>query len=107
MPHLMPTHERMFIRGNSPEKYKVFIDTTAYPVAPDGRVTSVAVTHRGCAVYFLGIRIRKAPNPLKERVIAVTKVGAPVAQLSLNDLSKLPTDADGYRQFTPGRNPHP
>jgi hypothetical protein len=52
---------------------------------------------RGCDVYFFNIKVGGAESPFDQKVIQVVQGVDIVKKLSLNDLTKLPIDSEGYR----------
>jgi hypothetical protein len=52
---------------------------------------------RSCNVYFFNIKVRGAESSFDHKVIQVVQGVDIVKKLSLNDLTKLPIDSEGYR----------
>ena len=98
---LLPSHQRLRIVANSPERFTVRVQSSDYHAEPDGQVSfDVAIRHRGCSVYLFDlIPISKVPDPEKEKVISVMISGTPIRRLSFGELSKLPVDSAGYHQL--------
>ena len=85
----------------SPGHYSLHLDAAgseAVPVPPDGRLTlAIPPIGRSCTVRFFGIKVRSSNNPTRYWTITVRETGQAVRRVSLTELAKLPTDADGFR----------
>ncbi|HTI97720.1 MAG TPA: hypothetical protein VL527_02365 [Dongiaceae bacterium] len=94
----MPSQQKLQIQAAAPTNYVVHVaDAPPVPVAADGRVTfTVPSLPRGCSTYVLNFIKIGDGSPLNVRAIQVWRDGEIVRQLSLNQLSHLPADAEGY-----------
>jgi hypothetical protein len=97
-----PSSERVRIVATSPDAYVLHVDAVRsvdYQVPTDGRVTLTIPAYRhGCSVYlFTLMKVSNGNDPLKEWALRVSANGGDVRKLSLWQLSKLPTDPEGYR----------
>jgi hypothetical protein len=98
---LLPSHQRLRILANSPERFSVRVQASDYRTEPDGHVSfDIATIHRGCSVYLFNfIPISRVPDPEKQKVISVMIGGEPIRRLSFGELSKLPVDGAGYHEL--------
>lgn len=98
--HNIPSQPRLKVLSPAPDRYVVRVQSdtpTEHQVAPDGRVqVDVPSLPRSCMVYALGIKIRKGVQPHKTKAIHLVRDGKTRKKLSLDDISSLPTDVDGY-----------
>ena len=97
----IPTQQRLKIVAASPERYVVRVqvpDIAEFPVASDGRVTiDVPRLPRACSIYLFDvIKIRDGVKPLTAKSIQLTDWGSVALELSLAEIAKLPSDAEGY-----------
>ena len=96
-PSNAPSQQALHIEAAEPAVYAIRIgEAQPQPVHPDGRVAfEVPRLQSGCAVYAFGLV--KVDDHRSEDVAAiqVLREGRVVRRLSLNQISKLPTDAEG------------
>jgi hypothetical protein len=96
-----PSQERVRVLAASPERYVLRLTSSRsqdFPVPPDGKVTlDVPSFLRGCTVHFLGIKTSDGYDPLKKWTLTANAAGKNMVSLTLSQVSKLPTDADGFR----------
>jgi len=96
-----PSQERVRVFAVSPERYTLRLTSSRsqdFPVPPDGRVTlEVPAFRRGCTVHFLGVKTSDGYDPLKQWTLTVNTAGKTTGGLTLRQVAKLPTDADGFR----------
>ena len=96
-----PSQQAIRLLATAPENYSIRVDSgtsSEQAVGRDGRVTvNVPSLPRGCDVYFFNIKVGGAERPLDQKVIQVVRGVDIVKKLSLNDLTKLPIDSEGYR----------
>ena len=96
-----PSQQAIRLLATAPENYSIRVDSgtsSTQAVGTDGRVTvSVPSLPRGCDVYFFNIKVGGAESPFDQKVIQVVQGADIVKKLSLNDLTKLPIDSEGYR----------
>jgi hypothetical protein len=68
-----------------------------YPIPADGRlVLDVPRLERGCATYLFDKIKVKDSSPYDVPAIVLKRAGRTVKRFSLNDIAKLPLDAEGY-----------
>lgn len=98
-PYNKPSQEKLHLQSPMPQQYTISVaDKADYPVPADGRViVDVPQLERGCATYLFGVVKVKDSSPYDVPAIHVKKHDRAVRSLSLNDLTKLPADNDGYR----------
>jgi len=96
-PYNEPSRETLWVISSTPSSYRVKINNhTTVPVPRDGRVAfDVPRLTRGCATYFLGIKVKDA-SPYDLPAIEIIEGERTVKRLSLNDIRKLPRDEQGY-----------
>jgi hypothetical protein len=103
-----PTQERVRVLAASPERYTLRLNSSRsqdFPVSPDGKVTlDVPPFRRGCTVHFLGIKTSDGYDPLKKWTVTVNAAGKTVRSISLSQVAKLPTDAEGFRMLKVANN---
>jgi len=96
-----PSQERVRVMAASPERYTLRLNSSRsqdFPVPPDGKVTlAVPPFNRGCTVRFLGIKTGDGYDPLKEWTVTVKAANKTINRLTLRQVAKLPTDAEGFR----------
>ena len=94
--------QRLSLRAPSPSSYTIRVAPEVgapidRSVSPDGRVAfDVPVTSRDSTVFCFGLPVYHYPPPDARRVIRVMREERTVRKLSAQDISRLPTDADGY-----------
>jgi hypothetical protein len=100
-PVTLPTQVRLKVIAKSPEAYGVHLRINGahdYRVPADGRLTLDVPAYRApCTVYLFGMF--KLPNhldPYTAKTLDVFASGKTARQLSLQKISALPLDADGY-----------
>lgn len=97
-----PSRQSLQIQTPTPERYTVRVnDTQSYPVPSDGCVSfDVPSLPRGCAVYLFGLV--KVADHRSEDVVAidVMRDGQVIRQLSLSQISKLPTNSESAHVLT-------
>ena len=94
--------ERVRVVAKSPRLLVVHVDVghrTDYPVPADGRLTvGIPAYRRGCSVYlFNEVKVSNGADPLKTWTMTVDSRGRIIRTLSLRQVSRLATDADGFR----------
>jgi hypothetical protein len=73
------------------------VNKADYSIPADGRVSvEVPQLERGCAVYLFGIVKVKESSPYDARAIHLNRGSRTIRELSVNDVAKLPVDAEGY-----------
>jgi len=96
-----PSQERLRIVAASPERYTLRLNfgrSQDLPVPPDGKLTvPIPAFSRGCTVHFLGIKTSNGYDPLKEWTLTVNAAGKAISSLTLRQVARLPTDANGFR----------
>ena len=96
-----PSQPRLRVLAKSPERYLVRVQTadpTEHLVATDGRViVDVPTLPRWCSVHLFGIKVRNGAYPHRTKAIHVVSGDKTARRLSLNDISRLPVDSEGYR----------
>jgi len=100
-PVTLPSQQRLRLIGASSGPYVVRLrirEPRDYPAPPDGRVTLDVPAYRAaCSVYlFDKLRIHGGADPFTAKVIDVVVDGKIVRQLSLEKISALPVDSEGY-----------
>jgi len=100
-PVTRPTQVRLKIVANSPEIYSARLrigEPHEYRVPADGRVTLDVPGYRaGCTVNLLGIlNLPNHLDPYTAKTLDLSTGGKTTRQLSLEKVSALPLDADGY-----------
>jgi len=97
-----PSRQSLQVQAPAPHRYTVRVnDGQSYPVSSDGRVSfEVPSLPRGCAVYLFGLV--KVADHRSEDVAAIHVVadGKVVRRLSLNQISKLPTNSESAHVLT-------
>jgi len=93
--------ERVRILAKSPRLLVIHVDAghkVDYPVPADGRLTvGVPAYRRGCSVYLLNeVKVSNGADPLKAWTVTVTSGGKVMRALSLRQVSRLATDAEGF-----------
>jgi hypothetical protein len=102
---MLPSQQRLKVVSASPDAYVLRLrirEPRDYQVPADGRVTLDIPGYRAaCSVYlFDKLRIQGGANPFTARTIDVVVGGKITRQLSLNEISALPADAEGYHLLT-------
>lgn len=96
-----PSQEHVRVLAASPQRYTLRLNSSRsqdFPVPPDGKVTlAVPPFSGGCTVRFLGIRTSHEYDHLKEWTVTVSANGKTFDRLTLGQVAKLPTDAEGFR----------
>jgi hypothetical protein len=97
----MPSQQRLKLLSVAPEAFSLRLrisEPRDYRVPNTGRVTlDVSGYRAACSVYlFDKLRIRRGANPFDERTVDIIVGGKIARQLSLKEISELPTDAEGY-----------
>jgi hypothetical protein len=97
-PYNTPSQHTLHVQTATAGELAVRVaDARIFPVAPDGRVTfDVPRLERGCDAYLFGLIKIRDGSPENVRAIHVLKEHRVVRKLSLAELGKLPTDAEGY-----------
>jgi hypothetical protein len=97
-----PSRQSLQVQARAPERYTVRVDEAqSYPVPSDGLVSfDVPSLSRGCAVYLFGLV--KIADHRSEDVAAIEVIsdGRVVRQLSLSQISKLPTNSESAHVLT-------
>ena len=97
----VPSEQKLRLVAKSPQHYVIRLDAykvSEHAVAPDGRVTvPVPMLPRACGVYlFDHIKINGGTVPSKTRAFQVVAAGKVKRKLSLDEISKLPIDPEGF-----------
>ena len=97
-PYNQPSKEKLRIQSSTTLDYiAVVADTNVYPFAIDGRLTiDVPRLERGCATYFLGMKVRDFSCYDVPAIRIEDCNHATIRTLSLNQLRRLPIDDQGY-----------
>ena len=97
-PYNRLSEQKVRVQSPNPQQYSVKVaDEAAVPIPADGRITiQVPRLERGCAVRIFGVQI-KDYSAYDLPAIRLNRGKRTVRRLSLNDLSKLPVDEQGYR----------
>jgi len=103
-----PSEQRLRLIAQSPQQYVIRVDAyqvSEHVVACDGRVTvPVPRLPRACGVYlFDHIKISGGTVPSKTRAIQVVAAGKVKRKLSLDEVSQLPLDPEGFRLVKVGK----
>jgi len=97
-PYNTPSEQKLHIQTAVVANLVVRVaDTSRFPVSGDGRVVfDVPRLQRGCDAYLFGfIKVRDG-SPETVSAIHVLRDERVVRKLSLQELAKLPVDAEGY-----------
>jgi hypothetical protein len=101
LPYNSPSQQRIVVVAPSPQRYSVRVDvegSSVIQVPATGRVlVDIPVLPRACSRYFLGIKMSEGA-PDRRKVIQLLRENRIVRKLSLDDVSRLPTDASGWRE---------
>lgn len=97
-----PTDVKLRVQTSHPENHIIrvtaFEPPSDYPINSDGTVSfTVPQFRRGCSIYVLGAIKVADGRPERLRVVEVRNEKRALRRLSLNQLAKLPEDANGYR----------
>lgn len=97
-----PTDVKLRVQTSHPENHIIRVTASEppseYPIHSDGTVSfTVPQFRRGCSIYLLGAIKVADGRPERLRVVEVRNEKRELRRLSLNQLAKLPQDADGYR----------
>jgi hypothetical protein len=98
----VPSRWNLMIVGRPQDGYTVRVNASEvrdFPVDSDGRATiDVARLPRASSIYLFNlVRLSEGVQPQTEKAIEVADGGKTIAKLSLDDMSKLPSDSNGYR----------
>lgn len=100
MRRTLPSQQRLKIVGASMDKYSVrlsFPNAKEYQFDGEGRVTiDLPSEYGGCRPMFGPIPLNRAFNPVTVKRFEVVYRGRIVRKLSLEEITKLPTDHNGY-----------
>ena len=101
----LASQQRLRVVSPSPENFVLRLrirEPRDYRVPTDGRVTLDIPAYRaGCSEYLFGkLRIQRGADPFTAKNIDVAISGKITRQLSLKEISALPTDAEGYHLLT-------
>jgi len=96
-----PFQQQIKVVARNPENYVLrlgIIEPHDYHVPGDGRVTLDIPSYRAaCSGYLIDkILVRPGADPFSKKRIDVVVGGKITRQLSLKDISRLPTDSEGY-----------
>jgi hypothetical protein len=96
-PSNLPSIEKIRVLTSAPNKHSIQIHESAFPLDENGRA-NVAVPQFGmhCQLYLFGVLKVNDYSPYKTREIEVLTGDKVIKRLSLDQLSKLPTDDAGY-----------
>jgi hypothetical protein len=96
-----PSLQKLRISSPHPEEYKVVVTGgDNYSVPPNGRVqVQIPRLPSGDATYVLGVKVASASS-YDVPALQVNADGRAIRKLSLNDLSKLPVDEEGFHVLT-------
>lgn len=97
-----PTDVKLRVQTSHPENHIILVTAfeppSEYPIRSDGTVSfTVPQFRRGCSIYVLDVIKIADGRPERLRVVEVRNEKRALRRLSLNQLAKLPQDADGYR----------
>ncbi len=98
-PYNQPSEQKLTIQATNLQEVVVQVGEGAgTPVPGDGRlVLNVPPLERGCATYLFGVVKVKESSAYDVPVIQVRRGEHTIRKFSINDLSKLPVDKQGYR----------
>lgn len=96
-----PSPQKLHILTDFPASYTIRVmahEPIDTPVPADGRVAvDVPIFSRQCRQYLFGvIRLTPEHHIERERVISLVRGAEVIQTLSAADITKLPTDAEGY-----------